>query len=105
MVGKTCNLPTPCPLNLEFYIQHSMSYKKDGFIYIWPLIRHNDLRDLTANIMSELCKDTEIQPKLTPLSGEELQARTSNNSNESINGSRGRECQKCYSRLQQMISE
>ena len=55
--------------------------------------------------MSELCKDTEIQPKLTPLSGEELQARTSNNSNESINGSRGREYQKCYSRLQQMISE
>ena len=31
---------------------------------------------------SEVCKDTEIEPKLTPLSGEELQGRTSNNSNE-----------------------
>ena len=30
--------------------------------------------------MSEACKDTEIEPKLTPLSGEELQGRTSNNS-------------------------
>ena len=30
--------------------------------------------------MSEVCKDTEIEPKLTPLSGEELQGRTSNNS-------------------------
>ena len=33
-------------------------------------------------MMSEVCKDTEMEPKLTPLSGEELQGRTSNNSNE-----------------------
>ena len=33
-------------------------------------------------MMSEVCKDTEIEPILTPLSGEELQGRTSNNSNE-----------------------
>ena len=44
------------------------------------VLRHNDLRDLAANMMSEECKDTEIEPKLTPLSGEELQGRTSNNS-------------------------
>ena len=45
-------------------------------------IRHNDLLDLTANMMSEVCKDTEIEPKLTPLSGGKLQGRTSKNSNE-----------------------
>ena len=54
-----------------------MSFKKGGFIYI----RHNNLRNLTANMMSEVCKDTQIEPKLTPLFGEELQGRTSNNSN------------------------
>ena len=32
--------------------------------------------------MSERCKDTEIEPKLTLLSGEELQGRTSNKSKE-----------------------
>ena len=111
-----------------------MSCKKSGCIYI----RYNDLLDLTANMMSEACKDTEIEPKLTPLSGEELQGRTSNNSkslqqchvmneqekkrayNErilqidhgtftplrfSINGIMGRECQKFYSRSEQMIAE
>ena len=31
--------------------------------------------------MSEECKDTKIEPKLTPLSVEEQQDRTSNNSN------------------------
>ena len=55
--------------------------------------------------MSEVRKDTEIDPKLTPLSGEELQGRASNNSNESINGSMGRECHMFYSRLAQMISK
>ena len=32
--------------------------------------------------MSEVCKDTTIRSKLTPLSGEELQGKTSNNSKE-----------------------
>ena len=32
-------------------------------------------------MMSEVCKCTEIEPKLTPLPGEELQDRKSNNSN------------------------
>ena len=78
MVGKKCNLPTFCPCGSKFDIQNNMSCKKGGFIYI----RHNDLRDLTAYMMWEACKDIEIVPKLTPLSGEELQGRTSNNSNE-----------------------
>ena len=74
------NLQTFWACGSKFDIQHSMSYKKSGFIYL----RHNDIRDLTvltANTTSEVCKHTEIEPKLTPLSGEELQGRTSNNSN------------------------
>ena len=37
---------------------------------------------LTANMTSEVCNDTEIEPKLTSLSGKKLQGRTSSNSNE-----------------------
>ena len=70
------NLPTSCPCDSKFDIQHSMSYKKGGFL----CIRHNDLRDQTANMISEMCQDTEIEPKLTPSPVEELQDRTSNNS-------------------------
>ena len=32
-------------------------------------------------MLSEVCKDTEIEPKLTPLSGEQVQGKMSNNSN------------------------
>ena len=78
MVGKTCNLPTSCLCGSKFDIHHSMNCKKSGCIYI----RHNDLRDLTANMTSEVYNDTEIEHKVTPLSGEKLQGRMSSNSNE-----------------------
>ena len=78
MVGKTYNLPTSYPWGGKSDNQHSMSCRKDGFLNI----RHNDLRDLTANMMSEVRKYTGIELKLAPLSGEELQGRTSSNSNE-----------------------
>ena len=45
-------------------------------------IRHNDLRDLIARIVLDVCKDTEVEPKLLPLSGEEFHGRTTNRSNE-----------------------
>ena len=62
-----------------------MSPKKGGFVSI----RHNDLRDLTAKIVSEVCKDRareiepkpEIESKLLSLSGEELHGKTTNRSN------------------------
>ena len=38
-------------------------------------MRHNDLRDLTANMLSEVCKDIEVKPKLAPLTGEELDSK------------------------------
>ena len=52
--------------------------KKGDFVSV----RHNDLRDLTANMLSEVCKDVEIGPKLTPLTGEDLGSRTTNTTNE-----------------------
>ena len=55
-----------------------MSCKKRGFVSI----RRNDLRDLTANMLSEVCRDIEIEPKLTPLTCEELGNRTANTTNE-----------------------
>ena len=55
-----------------------MSCKKGRIVSI----RHNDLRDITARIVSEVCKDTEIEPKLLPSFGEELHGRTTNRSNE-----------------------
>ena len=45
---------------------------KGGF----PTIRHNEVRDLTANLLTEVCHD--VEPQLQELTGEHLSLRTAN---------------------------
>ena len=61
-------------------VQHAMSCKKGGFV----TLRHNDMRELTANLLVEVCKDVDIKPQLLPETGETFQNRTANISNEVI---------------------
>ena len=46
-------------------IQHAMSCKKIEFI----AIRHNDLRDLTAHLQTQVCKNVDVEPQLLPVLG------------------------------------
>ena len=64
------------PSGSKFDIQHSMSCKKGGF----ESIRHNDFYNLTARILSEVCKDR--AKIITSLCGEKLHGRTTNRLNE-----------------------
>ena len=48
-----------------------MSCNKGGFINT----RYNDVRDLTAKILSNLCHDMQIEPTLLPLSREWMEQR------------------------------
>ena len=49
-----------------------MSCKKGGFINV----RHNDVRDLTACLLTKVCKDVSVEPLLTPLTGENIEIRS-----------------------------
>ena len=49
-----------------------MSCKKGGLVSI----RQNGIRDLTANILREVSNDVELEAKLIPLIGEQLQYRS-----------------------------
>ena len=57
---RLTNIPSACSCGSKIAIQYAMSCKKGGFI----AIRHNDLRDLTVNLLTELCKDVNIEPQL-----------------------------------------
>ena len=59
-------MPSTFCCSAKMDIQHAMSWKRGGFV----TIRHNDLRDLTANLLSNVCNDVEIEPKLLPVTGE-----------------------------------
>ena len=45
-----------------------MVCKKGGFI----IQRHNELRDLEADLLSMVCNDVEIEPQLQDMTGEQL---------------------------------
>ena len=68
------NCPATCGCGARFSIEHSLSCPKGGF----PSIRHNEIRDLTANLLTEICSDVRIEPDLQPLTGETLSYATSN---------------------------
>ena len=55
-----------------------MSCKKGGFI----TIKYNNLCDLTANLLTEVRKDIDIEPQLLPVTGKKFSNRTSSTSNE-----------------------
>ena len=44
----------------------------------YPSIRHNEVRDLTASLLREVCNDVVVEPQLQPLEGEILHGRTCN---------------------------
>ena len=44
----------------------------------FPSSRHNEIRDLTAQLLSEACPNVSIEPDLQPLTGETLTYLTSN---------------------------
>ena len=50
------HLRNSCPCRSKFDIKHSMRCNKGGFTFI----QLNDLRDQTANIMSEVCMSTDF---------------------------------------------
>ncbi len=63
---EPANMPTHCACGESFDSSHALSCPKGGFI----IARHNELRDLTAGLLDEVCHDVEIEPRLQPLSGE-----------------------------------
>ena len=47
-------------------MEHVLSCPKGGY----PSIRHNEVRDLTAKLMTEVCHDVCVEPTLQPVTGE-----------------------------------
>ena len=68
------NVPTTCGCGHKFDIEHVLSCPSGGF----PSIRHNEVRDLTAHLLTEVCHGVCTEPHLQPLDGEVLHHRSAN---------------------------
>ena len=58
--------------------QHPSLRKKEGNICQKSHFSHNLIRDITADLLTEVCHSVSIEPTLQPLTGEQLQHRTAN---------------------------
>ena len=60
------DISSTCVCGDIFPVDHAMICKRGGFI----TQRHNELRDLEADLLSMVCSDVEIEPVLQDISGE-----------------------------------
>ena len=67
-------LSSHCTCGSSFTINHAMNCKRGGF----PSTRHNELRNITAELLTETCSNVLIEPLLQPLNGEQLSHQSSN---------------------------
>ena len=67
-------MPSKCACGNNLSVEHALSCAKGGF----PSIRHNEIRDLTATLLTEVCHNVCIEPGLQPISNEILTGATTN---------------------------
>ena len=62
------NSPSHCSYGHLFSVEHVLTCKTGGFPTIW----HNEVRDITASWLSEVCHGGATEPHLQLLTGEVL---------------------------------
>ena len=65
-------LPINCVCSQKFDMDHAMSCKKGGYVSR----RHDRVRDILANLMSDVASEVHTEPSLQPLTGETVQSGT-----------------------------
>ena len=71
---QLANIPSHCVCGTSFSVDHAMVCRHGGLTFI----RHNELRDLTAEWLQEVCHDVTVEP---PLNGKLITPSSANCSN------------------------
>ena len=62
-------LPSQSTCGSSYDMSHALSCKKGGFV----TLKHNELRDITAEMLGEICRDVKVEPMLSEIEkGEEM---------------------------------
>ena len=71
--------PPNCPCGKPNTTEHSLSCHLGGYVQL----RHNEIRDLTANLLKEAgCRDVSREPHLLPITGETFRLKSANTAND-----------------------
>ena len=69
--------PTNCECGASFSVDHALSCKRGGF----PILRHNEIRDLTENLLTEVCHEVSTEPDLQSITNESFNLKSTNTHN------------------------
>ena len=72
------NVPHHCKCGKVFSTDHAMICPYGGL----PIVRHNEIRDITTQWLMEVCPGVEREPQLQPLSGEIILPHMANKQDE-----------------------
>ena len=75
---KIQNVSSTCACGSPFSVDHAMACHKGGL----PTLRHNEIRDLSAELLKETCHNVSVEPRLQPLDDEPFQFYTTNREDE-----------------------
>ena len=73
-------LPAMCPCRQKYNVTHALNCKKGVFV----TVRHNNLRDFEADMLSKIVNDVETKPELQPITGEIIEGLSGNSSRNNI---------------------
>ena len=59
---------------IAFAVEHLLSCPRGGF----PSLHHNEIRDLTAVLLTEVCNNVQVEPELQVITSETLSGRSAN---------------------------
>ena len=68
------HLPTECICGASFTVDHAFICPHGDF----PTLCHNEIRDITAQLMSEVCPNVASEPTLKPITNERFFHRSAN---------------------------
>ena len=71
-------LPEMCPCSQRFSITHALNCKRGGFVHM----RHDNVRDFNAGLLSRVQHDVEKEPRLIPLRTEVTPTNMGNTADE-----------------------
>jgi len=60
-------VPSHCAYGTHFSVDHALSCPKGGL----PTLDHNEIGDLTAILLTEVCHQAQVEPELQPVSSPE----------------------------------
>ena len=87
-----------CACGSSFSVDHVLSCPKGGL----PSLRHNDVRDLTASLLTEVCSQVIVEPELQPVSNPDEFSLATSNTQEgacldvAMNGFWGSQSERCF---------